>query len=67
MPKNKEYNKKNVGTGASQTPANIMGSQGKSANLPKPQHVSRPTSNTPFPGEKASGRGVAPNHKSKKY
>lgn len=65
MPQGKEYTAKNVKKGGSKTPASIMGSQGKPAPLPKDQHTSRPTHSIPFPGKKASGRHMPPNHSKK--
>jgi hypothetical protein len=53
MPYKKDYNSKTVGTGASRTPANVMGSQGSPANIPVSYNVSKPTKSTPFPEGKA--------------
>lgn len=66
MPKGKEYSTKTVKKGNTRTPMNVMGSQGKPAPLPKDQHTSRPTGTHPFPGKKASGRHMPPNHGMKK-
>lgn len=71
MPYKKEYNSKTVKMGGSSTPTNVMGSQGKSASLPKDQYVSRPTHNVTFEQgtapQKASGRHMPPNHGKKEY
>lgn len=49
MPYKKAYTMKNVGTGGSRTPKNVMGGQGTSAKIKGEHYMSKATGHTPFP------------------
>ena len=50
MPYKSEYNRQTVGKGASRTPKNVMGGQGKSVSVKPMHHKTKKTSKTLFPG-----------------